>query len=524
MSLASAAMQCALLGALLVPVQGAPKEKSAAAPGQATPKEKPAAPPSSLGAANVDRISKLVRLYYAELDVPHPDPKKVKKALEKVIEETGKAAKAQKLSDSLVAVDDWREILRLGFKLEKPVVSDSEIGRVKLQRVTLESPINPGALVKELGAVFDSKLKVYASVPADFAKVAYPVLLALHPTESEVKKGLSSMKKSKEIEDAAVAWANATYSKELLAKAIVVVPILDCVKRNDDGISFSRPAWDSRDGIDCAMKALQEVVLKALNYDCRRIFIDGTGSGAAAAVDWCARHPGLQSGAIVRGAPPADPDFLQRFENAAGTPILFVGGDKVEDKVIPYAKSILDKYSTIDWFSKKEKVKAKDPATGEEKEEEKLVPLLVQKDALDDATLISWLNENPKVFTPKRIRLRASEAADAQSYWLVVKEYDPNLESDPIFIEAVADREKNEITVVTNKKVKAFEVYFNDDVLDLSREVRILHRRADDQAEPKEVFKGLLKRGILDTLDNYYYRPYTNTSEFYVASKSIEIG
>jgi hypothetical protein len=481
MSPASAATLSALVFTLLVPGQGGPA------------KEKPAAPAASLGAASVDRISKLVRVYYAELDASHPDPKKVKKALEKVIEETGKAAKAQKISDPLLAVDDWREILRLGFTLDKPAVSPSAPGRGELKKVTLDSPIDPKADVKELAAVFDRKLKVLVSVPGDFAKVAYPVLIALHPSESEVGKGLSSMKKSKEIEDAATAWATSTYSKEVLAKSIVIVPILDCVKRGDDGISFSRPVWDSRDGVVWVMKALQEVVLKSLNFDCKRIFIDGSGAGAAAAVDFCTRYPGLQSGAIVRGAPPADPDFEVRFENAAGTPILFVGGE---------AKAILDKFATVEGFAS----------------------LLVQKETLDDATLLAWLNEHPKVFAPKKIKLRANEMAYAESYWLTVKEYDPNLEKDPIFIEAVADREKNEITVVTNKKVKAFEVFLNDDVLDLSREVRILHRRTDDQAEPKELFKGLLKRGAEDTLDNYYYRPYCNTSEFYVASKSVEVG
>ena len=101
---------------------------------------------------------------------------------------------------------------------------------------------------------------------------------------------------------------------------------------------------------------------------------------------------------------------------------------------------------------------------------------------------------------------------------------DPSREKEPIFVEAVADRAKNEITVVTNKKVKAFELFLNDEVLDLSREVRILHRRVDDQAEPKELFKGVLKRGIEDTLDTSYYRPFCNTGEIYVASRPLEIG
>ena len=133
MSLASAATFCLLLASLSIPTQGTP------------PKDKPAAPTASLGDSNIDRISKLARAYYTELDVQHPDPKKVKKALEKLIDETGKSAKAQKIADPLVNVDDWRELLRLGFTLEKPPVAVSWRGELK--KVSIDSPIDP----KEIG-------------------------------------------------------------------------------------------------------------------------------------------------------------------------------------------------------------------------------------------------------------------------------------------------------------------------------------------------------------------------------------
>jgi hypothetical protein len=199
---------------------------------------------------------------------------------------------------------------------------------------------------------------------------------------------------------------------------------------------------------------------------------------------------------------PADADFEARFENVAGTPILFVGGNKEEDKLVPFAKAVLDKYAAAEGFA----------------------TFLVQKDSLDDATLLSWVNDHPKQFAPKKIKLRASERKYAAGYWLRVTDDDPNLEKEPILVEAVADRAKNEITVVSNRKVKAFQIFLNDEVLDLSREVRILHRRVDDQAEPRECFKGILKRGIEDTLDTSYSRPFCNTGEIYVASRPIEIG
>jgi hypothetical protein len=475
MSFASAATLCAVLCAAGVFGQGV------------APKEKPQASTVSLGAGNIDKLSKLVRVYFADLDTDQR--KKAKKDLEKLIDETNKAAKAQKISDPLLAVDDWREILRLGLTLEKPPVAVTWRGELK--EVSIDSPIDPKADVKELGLVFDRRLKALVSVPADYVKVAYPVIVALHPAEPEPPKGLSSMKKMKEIMDAAKAWATATYSKDVLAKAIVLVPILDCVKRGEDGISFTRPAWDSEDGAEWTFKALSEIVLKSLNYDYKRIYIDGSGSGAAAAADFCCHFPGLQTGAIVRGPLPTDADFESRFENVAGTPILFVGGD---------AKPIMDKFGAVEGFA------------------------LERKDTLDDATLLAWLNDHPKNFAPKKIKIRATERKYAASHWLRVTDDDPNQEKEPIFVEAVSDPVKNEITVVTNKKVKAIEIFLNDNVLDLSREVRILHRRVDDQAEPKELFKGVLKRGIEDTLDTSYYRPFCNTGEIYVASRPVEIG
>ena len=118
MSFASAATLCAVLGA-------ARRFRSGRRPeGEAGRLRR-----LSLGAANVDKLSKLVRAYFADLDTDQR--KKAKKDLEKLIDETNKAAKAQKIADPLLAVDDWREILRLGLTLEKPPVTVSWRGELK---------------------------------------------------------------------------------------------------------------------------------------------------------------------------------------------------------------------------------------------------------------------------------------------------------------------------------------------------------------------------------------------------------
>jgi len=414
-----------------------------------------APPPSTptLGAANVERLATMVRTYFAEIDADQWA--KARKSVAQLVDAAGKAAKATKVADPLLALDDWREIVRRAAAGDGPSLS-AGYGRGVLKEVSIESPIDPKADAKELKEVFDLRLKALVSVPPDFAKVACPVLVALHPAEREAGRSLAKMRKSKEIDAAARAWAAATYSKELLARAIVVVPILDCVERGRDAISFSRPAWDSDEGAKWAFHALGEFVLRGVNHDARRIFIDGSGSGAAAALDFCTLFPGLQTGAVVRGALLFDAAFEVRFENAMLASILFVGRD---------GTVFFEKFAAAGGFA------------------------LTRKETLDDAALLAWIGDHPKTIAPTRIRLRAADLDHAGSYWIQVIEADRNFENEPILVEAVADRAKNQITLFTNRKVTTIRVFLNVDLLDLFREVLILHLRFDDKGEPQEPSK-----------------------------------
>ena len=402
---------------------------------------------ASLGAANLDRLGKLVRNYYTFLEAEQLQ--KANKELGKLLEETGKIAKASKLADPLLALDDWREVVRRGLTVEKPTADIS--GRGDLRLAAVPSPIDMSEYEKELKDVFDNKMKAFISLPPDFAKVAYPVIVGLHPMDDEVKAA-KDLTKSKAIQDKVKAWATATYSKEFLAKAIVVCPVMDLARRSSDNVSWSRPRWDSDDGAMWAFKSLTEFIFKNVNHDATRIFMDGSGSGAMAALLFCARFPGVQTGSVVRGTPPQKIDI----GNCLGTPVLFVGAE---------TKEFFDHWKGHEGF------------------------VLEQHDAIDDPTLLAWLADHPKNFAPKKITLATAELNYASSYWLRITDQDRTKEKLDFSVDAVVDAEKNEITIVTNEKVKGIEIYLNDSLLDLSKPVKAIHRFAGAEDAAKETVR-----------------------------------
>src|SRR5688572_5188868 len=161
---------------------------------------------ASLGTGNVDKLSKMVRKYHGYL--ADEERKNAQKELEKLLTDATKIAKDGKFGDPLLALDDWREIVKRGLMVEKPVIP---AGRADLKLESVASPFDLSEDAKELGPAFDNKLKAFVSLPNDFAKVAYPIVLGLHPIDPEVKAA-KDLAKTKALQDKVKAWATATYS------------------------------------------------------------------------------------------------------------------------------------------------------------------------------------------------------------------------------------------------------------------------------------------------------------------------
>jgi hypothetical protein len=451
------------------------------------------------GNSNLEKLGKMVRSYYALVE--REELQKAHKELQKLIDEAGKVAKTAKLADPLLAVEDWREIVRRGLMLEKP--SAAIVGRGEFKLAAVASPIDTRSDEKELVGIFNNELKAYISLPNDFAKVAYPVILGLLPAPDEVKSS-KDLTKAKVIDEKVKAWAIATYSKEILSKAIVVCPVMDLALRGSDNVSWSRPRWDSDTGARWAFRALCEFIFNNVNHDPSRIFVDGTGDAAAAAMLFCSRFPGILTGAVVRGAPPQRIDFEK---NCRGTPILFVGSE---------TKAFHDEWAGKDAM------------------------LLSHHESLDDTSFALWLAGNPKEYAPTKIGIDTNEFVYAAGSWFRVLEQDATKETLRFSIDAALDREKNEITVVTSEKVRGFEVFLNDRMLDLSQPVKLVHRydvqidesTASDEAKAaakeKEKdtvrFNGPVKRILEDSLKWALERPYSNTGEIYVANIRVDLG
>jgi hypothetical protein len=440
----------------------------------------------TIGAGNVDKLSKLARSYFSNLDAR--ERAKARKDLDKILAEVGKIAKAEKLDEPLLAVEDWRQIIRLALSVEKPTVKISSRESLRIPAEPLpDSPVAVNASEKELAGVFDGKLKAFVSVPGDYLKVAYPVVVAMHPMADETV-ALKDLTKSKVIVDRVQEWVTATYPREFLAGAIVIAPVMDLALRSSDGVSFYRPQWDTMEGATWVFRALLEYIFKNVNHDPSRIFLDGEGSGAVAGMIFCARYPGLQTGCIVRGAPPQKIDFT----NCTAAPILFLGGD---------SKDFFEEWKQREGFK------------------------LEHRPSAQPVEILQWIIDHPKNYAPEKISLRTDRIEFASSYWLRVTDEDPTLQAEPILIDAAVDREQNSIAVVTSGRVKAFEVYLNDGLIDLSKPIRVTHRRVGgaDGEEVSERFNGLISRVIEHTLNTSYYRPYCNSGEVYVATVRVEL-
>ncbi len=440
-----------------------------------------------LRAADLKKIVGSVQGYFTLLE--EEKLAKAKKELEELREMLDKLADKQKLGDPLSLVPEWREILRQSFIVEKPMRVSASGAFGSKPVVVQESYFDISKDEKEAKNYYDGDLKAFLSVPRDSRSKAHPVILALHPTVQEQGVSLKSMRKGSEVVKTVKEWVIETYPKELLESAIVVAPIMDRVF-TDNGLVWSRPVWDSPEGMEGTFGAVQ-MVMQNLNLDPTRIFIDGHGDAGPAAIQFCSRFPGLLAGAIIRGPTPNE----VLFQNCRESSFLMVGSEP---------KAFHDLWSKEEGFD------------------------LAHVDSLDAATLGQWLQEHSKEFCPNRVEIHAHELSYASAYWLKIRDFDRTLESrDPARIVGEVNRESNEITVTTSPKVKQFVIYLNDALVDLSKPVKVIHKtEAGDNPEEQvsEIrYEGTKARNLKDTLEFTFNQTTGNFGEVFVSDIQVEL-
>ena len=461
----------ALLGAVLGALPGATEAKD------------------NLVIADRDRaeLVKLVQDHYAAKDSDMPG-----KALqygEKIQDKLASIAKKEKLDDPnalLAHVEDWREILLEAFVSATTTVKITATGSFGLRPVELDSPVGTGVdNSKELGKAFDEKLKAFVSVPRDYKRTRYPVILALHPAEDESGKKIEDMTTSSQLVKDVKDWLAETYPKEILEEAIVVAPVLDLVLVNE-GLSATRPQWDSIEGTRWAIIALTNIVRFNLNHDPQRTFLDGHGSGARAVMQFCAQYPSMATGAIVRGPTSQKINFV----NCRGKPFLMVGEE---------TRSFCDEWSRQEGYR------------------------LTHVDSVDPGAYVQWVTETRRDYCPQKVELHTDSRAYGAAYWLRIQDFDvtqDGIRNAEIIGEV--NRQDNEITIETNPKVKEVILYLNDNLVDLDRELKVIHKTAG-AAEGRICFQGTKERSLAEVLEIAYYQNHGNFGEAYVTQVRIEL-
>jgi len=211
------------------------------------------------------------------------------------------------------------------------------------------------------------------------------------------------------------------------------------------------------------------------NYaiDPDRIFLAGRGAGVAAAGEIAAMFPFTFAGVIGRSGELGDTS-PKNFRNL---PCYFSGGGSKVTEFTDGAKDLGYENMTVD------------PGGN-----------------LDD--LETWVTSTVRDANPSSITF-APTTPFGDCYWLRADGFDP--EESPE-LTATIDREKN-VIAITSKGISTANLWFNDALVDLSREVTVIC----NGVEHKDTFK----RNLTIALDRYFLS--NDASRIYTAAKGYDL-
>jgi hypothetical protein len=228
-------------------------------------------------------------------------------------------------------------------------------------------------------------------------------------------------------------------------------------------------------GIAIAMLTLKHL-RDTYAIDANRVFVAGRESGVPVAVLLGSRFPHVWAGVIGR-AGDAGKTGPENFRNL---PTFFAGGG-----------------AECTAFEEKTKADGYDNCT-------------LKPDGTD-ADVATWIADHPRVANPPKITL-AGTSIPNNAYWLRIPPMDT--QGSGVRIEAEIDRAANSVTVTTTGGVKSLTLRLNDQLVDLSKPVKIvLNGNAQESVLP---------RNLDDTLDMMYAGT-SDPGRVYTATKSFDL-
>jgi len=128
----------------------------------------------------------------------------------------------------------------------------------------------------------------------------------------------------------------------------------------------------------------------------------------------------------------------------------------------------------------------------------------------DEAAIWAWIQENPRRANPAHVSLRPGSPIPNKAYWLEVP---PQQSSDENRVDAVIDREQNQITV-TGEGIEQVTIYFNDQLVDLGRPVKFVCNGVESEQQ--------IQRNLTNAL-RLCYGGQNDPGRFYVAFREFDL-
>ncbi len=306
--------------------------------------------------------------------------------------------------------------------------------------------------------------------------VATPAIVSLHPP----------MKKMDELKK----WASEAYPPAISDSAMIIIPI-----------NVENPVdWTSIPGQARIVMSLNETA-HHFHVDRLRVSLDAEGPTAPAALTFAVTYPSLLANVVLRR--PDAVTAIDQFENLRD----------LKFEILAPADGDAAKAST----KVAEDLKAAGVTATVESTTFTGLGAVAEPTSQALATFVTTAAKNP---APKKVRF-VTKKPFGNAYWL---EFDCDVPKNGTFwIDAEVFSERNEIKITSPPGLRRVTVFFNDDLLDMGKSVKVLHEIVKKDADGKEVredakvcFEGTKARKLENALQRWHDANLANYGEVYL--------
>jgi hypothetical protein len=390
------------------------------------------------------------------------------RAIGKYVEKQGNLKDQSKLRDEMVSILE-KAGKRIDRNAADPVqvalARTADLGKALLQSSEYKNPKSTGKVVASTADTPDGPVNYALWLPSDYkaSNGPYPLLL--------IAPGMASGTKESKPFDPEQFLTEHWTEREVRAGAILVA-----VEMPEDSATWTEQRTpDGEPGGISALMFTYADVRNRYAVDRDRLYLVGRETGVAAVMNLASKYPQLFAGVIGR-AGDAGTTSWQNFRNL---PTFFQGGG-----------------AQASAFAEEIKKAGYDNCN--------LAP------EAQPAEIWTWIQEHPRVANPSKITLVPGSPIPIKAYWVEVP---PSEGQEGAIVTAEADKATNTIKI-QGTGVRSVTVFFNDEIVDLSKPIKIVLNGEEQENQ--------IRRSLDDLLE-LFMRGTNDAGKLYVATRTYDL-